>query len=470
MPWTRLKLIIAVAAGFCCALEIAGAGKEPQLTVYTAQSSYSIPVLDRGGNAYIAVADLLSPLGAAPPKVKGKDWRFELNKVEARLTEGKDKAVIHGNQFDLGGKTLVENTRMLAPMAAALPLLTRLLNTSVDFHQPSHRIFVGNAFTRFTVSFKNGDAPSLVLNFSQPVGPNVSHEEDHGILTHTDRTTLTFRKEPVVTEVNQQQFGDGAIQALTFTEDNGKALLTVTGNEKLKIIRSEDGRTITLQPEAPESAALPALTQTLSSSAESQHHSQEFFVMIDPSHGGYDKGATLGGKLLEKDLTLKLARELRRELDERGIASRMLRDSDVDIDLVRRAEITNEQHAGIYVALHAGGPGRGVRVYSTLLANPQSSTTGKFLPWQSAQAPALERSKAAAQAVSTELRKRGFSVAMLGMPLRPLNNIVPAAIAVELAPEAEGAQSLESAKRNASVMSAIATAIAQMRGQMGARL
>src|SRR4051794_502930 len=89
-------------------------------------------------------------------------------------------------------------------------------------------------------------------------------------------------------------------------------------------------------------------------SFDGQKRAPEFFVMIDPSHGGNDKGATFGGKLMEKDITLRLARELRKELEERGIAARLLRESDIDLGLDRRAEITNEQRAGLYVALHAG--------------------------------------------------------------------------------------------------------------------
>ena len=190
--------------------------------------------------------------------------------------------------------------------------------------------------------------------------------------------------------------------------------------------------------------------------------------MIDPSHGGYDKGASFGGKLLEKDVTLKLARELRKELEERGIPSRMLRDSDVDVPMERRAEITNEQRAGIYVALHAGRPGHGVRVYTPLLSDPQQPA-GRFLPWESAQAAALDRSKAAGQAVATELRRKGETVATFGIPIRPLNNIVVPAIAVEVAPVGDDPQSLESPQRNNGISSAIATGIAQLRGQIGAR-
>ncbi len=223
------------------------------------------------------------------------------------------------------------------------------------------------------------------------------------------------------------------------------------------------------QTETPQASPTPTASPLPQPSpvGESQRR-PEFFVMIDAGHGGYDKGADFGGKLLEKDITLKLARELRKELDGRGIASRLLRDSDVDLALDRRAEITNEQRAGIYIALHAGRPGRGVRVYAPLLADPQPAA-GRFLPWDSAQAPALDRSKSAAQAIVAELRKKDFTVAMLGFPIRPLNNIVAPAVAVELAPEDAGLQSLDDPKRNAGVAAAIAAALAQWRGQPGAR-
>ena len=197
--------------------------------------------------------------------------------------------------------------------------------------------------------------------------------------------------------------------------------------------------------------------------------------MIDASHGGDDRGVVFAPKFYEKDVTLALARDLRRELQDRGIPVRMLRDGDAGLSLERRAEASNEQHGGIYVALHAGLPGKGVRVYAPLLASTPASapppTQGKirFLSWETAQASSLERSTALARAVSRELQKKNLDVTTLRVPLRPLNNIVAPAIAVELAPERGELRSLESQRRHNAVASAIASGIAQMRGQMGAR-
>jgi N-acetylmuramoyl-L-alanine amidase len=470
MLWNKAAAGLA-AVVLIWVLTTSGAAPEQQLTVYTPQTSYSLPVLDRGGKPYIGVSDLLAPLGGSSRTSKGKEWRIALRQLEIRLTEGKERATIRGHQADLSGPVLVEDGRVMIPLDAALPVLSRLLNTVVDFHRPSRRIFVGNALTQFHAEFNNGDQPSLVLTFSQPVKPDIGHEEDRsGLFTHIDKTTLTFRKDPLVSDPNKQQFGEGAIQSLTFTEENGAASLLVTGNEKLQIIRSNDGKTITLQPEIPTAEATPErVQQNAPALADGQHRAPEFFVMIDPSHGGYDKGASFGGKLVEKDVTLRLARELRKELEERGVAAHLLRDSDLLIPLERRAEITNEQHAGIYVALHAGRPGRGVRVYTPHLTDPQQSTAVRFLPWESAQSGAVSRSQTAAHAIAGELRKKGLTVASLSMPVRPLNNIVTPAIAVELALEGDDPQSLENQKRQNAVAAAIASAIAQVRPQMGGR-
>ena len=190
--------------------------------------------------------------------------------------------------------------------------------------------------------------------------------------------------------------------------------------------------------------------------------------MIDPAHGGDDHGAALGGKVMEKDITLALARELRKELQTRGIAAHLVRDSDVNLGLEKRAEIANQTHAGLYVALHAGTPGTGVRVYFSSLTST-GIAAGKFLPWDNAQAPAVGRSRALVGVVAPALSRKGLGVTVLASPLRPLNNVVAPAIAVELTPAAIARKPGTSSKFQ-NTASAIAEGIAQARVQPGWRL
>lgn len=191
-----------------------------------------------------------------------------------------------------------------------------------------------------------------------------------------------------------------------------------------------------------------------------------FLVIIDPGHGGDDPGATFGSKLAEKDVTLALARRLRSELHARGISARLLRDADVTLTLQQRAENTNEQHAAVYVALHAGSPGRGVRVYTPALLSPVAPAPTQFLPWDSAQSNSLPRSRELAEKIAGELDKRSLAATRLSTPLRPLNNILAPAVAVELAANPDDIQELMSQKLQLAVAAGIAAAIAELRPQL----
>lgn len=93
-------------------------------------------------------------------------------------------------------------------------------------------------------------------------------------------------------------------------------------------------------------------------------------VVIDPGHGGRDPGATsVSGQVLEKDLTLELARELRGQLVRRGrVRVAMTRDDDRYMTLDDRAAVARRLNAAMFVSLHmdsAPNPlARGATVYS----------------------------------------------------------------------------------------------------------
>ena len=176
----------------------------------------------------------------------------------------------------------------------------------------------------------------------------------------------------------------------------------------------------------------------------------------------------LPDKLPEKDITLAMARHLKAELEDHGIAVRLVRDGDVNLSLEQRAEMANGVHAGIYIAIHAGLPGSGVRVYSPAITSA-TEPAGKFQPWESAQSPYVSRSQALAQAIAEEVGKKQIDVVSFKTSLRPLNNITLPAIAIELAPDPANVADLSGQKFQSNVAAGIASGIAQARTQLEAQ-
>ena len=244
------------------------------------------------------------------------------------------------------------------------------------------------------------------------------------------------------------------------------ALLFVIGCALLLCTAIQNPADSSTSRQAPQPAQTPVEppSQTQQFTATHAHAQPEFLVVIDPSHGGDDAGAVLGDKLSEKDITLALARRVKAELQERGIAAQLLRDGDTTISLEQRVEATNEHRAALYFALHAGTPGSGVRVYAPALAS-QSWDTSKFVPWERVQEPYLARSRTLARAVAAELEKKGVQALNLSTPLRPLNNINAPAIAIELATGRDSSQQTLGQKLQGTVATAIASVAAQFRPQ-----
>lgn len=76
-------------------------------------------------------------------------------------------------------------------------------------------------------------------------------------------------------------------------------------------------------------------------------------VVIDAGHGGIDGGAS-GSGLLEKDVTLAMARDLRRTLETTGkYRVALTRDSDKFIRLEERVHIARRLKADLFVSIHA---------------------------------------------------------------------------------------------------------------------
>jgi N-acetylmuramoyl-L-alanine amidase len=478
--------IRAVAGRFCVGalifvglMLVSGAVPEKHLAVYSTVANYSLPVVQRQGQDYVGLLELLDPLGTVSAKSDPPRWRLHYNNVLGEFTIGKNRARIQGRDADLSGNFLIENGRGLVPLASLNSLLPRFLGGPATLHEESNRLFIGNIATHFTASVSPNDPSHLVFHFTAPVNPSIASEPGN--------LRLTFRREPLTAPASPMlTFNSKTIPSADYSENNGAAEINVTTSIPLLATFSADNRTITLAPPKSQAAVdLPAAPAATTASPATPVQGKpvvaqpapavaassvprRYFAIVDASHGGNDRGEALSPTLAEKDITVVFARRLRQELESRGITTLVLRDSDANLSLDDRAYFANTTHAAVYIALHAASNGHGVRLYTALLPYTGEDDRGPFRSWTTAQSSSIPLSQATAASIGTELRKLQVVVRSLSAPLRPLNNITTAAVAVEVAPPAADLSPLTAPDYQQLIAGAVANGIVAIRAQLGA--
>ena len=93
-------------------------------------------------------------------------------------------------------------------------------------------------------------------------------------------------------------------------------------------------------------------------------------IVIDPGHGGRDPGAIGPSGLMEKDVVLKIAKRLRKQLKKRGCEVFLTRERDIYLPLEERTAIANTKQADLFVSIHANASRkRGARGIETYILN-----------------------------------------------------------------------------------------------------
>lgn len=92
-------------------------------------------------------------------------------------------------------------------------------------------------------------------------------------------------------------------------------------------------------------------------------------VVLDPGHGGKDPGAIgRSYRTYEKNITLSMGKELKKQLEAKGFKVYMTRSTDIFIPLRKRVAIARSYHADLFISIHADSAAnrsaRGLSVYT----------------------------------------------------------------------------------------------------------
>jgi N-acetylmuramoyl-L-alanine amidase len=181
------------------------------------------------------------------------------------------------------------------------------------------------------------------------------------------------------------------------------------------------------QTTAPPTAQAPAPRQTLS------------VVVLDPGHGGTDSGARGGSGIVEKEVTMSLARAVQAQLELQGFRVVLTRQPDEGPTLDERAATANAQRGAVFISLHVssiGAVGTAMAFYMpTSGASPVPETSGRpLVRWQEAQQAYAAQSRKLAELIQIQLgqKLRGSAEVPQAVAVRQLRSVMSPAVAVEL--------------------------------------
>jgi N-acetylmuramoyl-L-alanine amidase len=158
----------------------------------------------------------------------------------------------------------------------------------------------------------------------------------------------------------------------TMGEDSARIVLTATKPVKLVLAEVQNdeggkGQRLVLDAEMIPAAQFAGLVKQQTWTAEdtikdvgpaapiANVSPSDFIIAVDAGHGGIDTGAIASdGSTPEKQITLAFARTLADKLNQQaGIKAFLTRDNDEYLSLSQRVTIARQNHASLFISLHA---------------------------------------------------------------------------------------------------------------------
>lgn len=157
-------------------------------------------------------------------------------------------------------------------------------------------------------------------------------------------------------------------------------------------------------------------------------------VVLDPGHGGHDKGAQGADGAFEKAITLSLARMIATELGSKYRAA-LTRADDYLLGIQDRTAVANHRGADLFISIHVGGSflhkASGITIY---YFKEMSVSDIDRITWDNIQKRHVTRSKALAKSMQTQINDRikHMETRIEGAPLVVLSGADMPAILIEI--------------------------------------
>jgi N-acetylmuramoyl-L-alanine amidase len=289
----------------------------------------TVPVLEKGGNDYVSLDDILKTFKFR--KVKG-EIGFIGDGHHISFFPERGYCLIDGKKKAIRG-VYREGRKIFLPGEVWASILSEVFEENLYYDFEKNRFI----FSKYPPSIKKisikrrGDTLDLEIIHNVDLDPEIIPVSPGDLRLKIKRG---FFRGPyklkgdgkLIDEVVIRHTGEGALIYLSynlrasykFIGKPGKSVVSIyTPSKKEKGIRSVD------------------------------------VIVIDPGHGGRDPGAIGRRGTREKDVVLKVAKKLKRILErETNLKVYLTRDSDVFVPLRERTRMANRLGADIFISLH----------------------------------------------------------------------------------------------------------------------
>ena len=243
---------------------------------------------------------------------------------------------------------------------------------------------IQDATAVFSIDYlENGTAGSYHLLKVRTVSDGVTNEIDLGEAGIDSRFGVNQECDTQPDAVVEEESTSSSARTVN---EPGNPVNFLTYDEEGELVESESVEEAVEEAKAD----VPAVA---SRAAEMSEKAGNLIVVIDPGHGGYDPGAVGVNGAKEKDLTLKIAKYCKEELEKYGgVTVYMTRTTDTGLspsnnlsdDLKKRVEYAKGKKADVLVSMHLNSTGLGKAhgaevYYPNANYNPGVGSEGKNL-------------------------------------------------------------------------------------------
>lgn len=147
------------------------------------------------------------------------------------------------------------------------------------------------------------------------------------------------------------------VRAAQHDAETVRVVLDLAGNQDYELFQLDDPPRLVVDVGTRQAADAPAQAPTAAGRGDEEGGSGPGHairrIVVDAGHGGHDPGAIGPRGVREKDVTLAMARRLRRRLERAGFQVVLTRNDDRTLDLPERTALANTARGDLFVSLHA---------------------------------------------------------------------------------------------------------------------